>query len=335
MGGVFTATRYLDGTANDRIMMGHILGKKTAGGDAPVSVAIRRDGGSATAEPQSWITSVRSDGDRGVILDIGGPNPQTIHLTKADLKTAETYTSYEKDLDLDGDTDVWVWSNEKPSSPDDLLEGLRDYDYLNVLGASLWIPGQAGENARLVLGQATPAGQLPGCSGASDCQARYTGKFSAQSRKATDGSVAQRQRMYSNQFELIANFGRASVHGEIKEIHGQAPGSSGSDPYASWSTSRFSISDGQIADGRLTATVTGHDSERIPDLAASLSGYHGTLQGRFYGPSGEEVGGVISATRDVAGTANDRAIEGHVVGKRTFLSSPPTFDSSPISDGVN
>ena len=331
VGGVFTATRYLDGTANDRIMMGHILGKKTASADAPLSVAMRLVGDSRTAESLSWVNSIRSDGDKGVVLEIGGPDPRTVHLTTADLVFEETYSKYERDED----GYVALWTYETQRSADDLLKGLRDYRYLNVLGTSIWTSGQGGERGRLVLGQRTPAGQLPACAGASDCEARYTGRFSANSSKAFDSSSnEQRQRIRGDQFELIANFGRASVHGEIKQIRGQAPGSSGSDPYASWSTSRFSISDGQIADGGFTATVTGHDSARRPDLAASLSGYSGSLQGEFYGPTGEEVGGVISATRDVAGTANDRVIEGHVVGKRSSLFYP-RFDAAPISDGVN
>ena len=292
---------------------------------------MRRAGDSRTAEPQSWVHSIRSDGDKGVILEIGGPSPQTFHLTKQDLQTEETYSYYEQDSE--GVPYVSVWTHEAQASMDDLFEGLRDYDHLNVLGTSIWISGQGGERGRLVLGQKTPFGQLPACSGASDCEARYTGRFKSYSSKAT-GSAEQRQRIYGNQFELTANFGRASVHGEIKDIHGQTPGASGGDPYSSWSTSRFEISDGQIAGSRLTATVTGHDNARYPNLAASLSGYDGTFEGAFYGPTGEEVGGVISATRDAAGTANDRVIEGHVVGRRSSVSYP-RFDTSPISDGVN
>ena len=334
LGGVFTATRYLDGTANDRILLGHILGKKTGGEGAPLSVAMRLAGDSRTAESQSWVNSIRSDGDKGVVLEIGGPNPQTVHLTEVDLVFEETYSYYEREED--GNVDLWLWPYETQRSADDLLEGLRDYRYLNVLGTSIWFPGQGGERGRLVLGQKTPSGQLPGCVGASACEARYTGRFTANSSKAFNSSSdEQRQRIYSNQFELTADFGRASVHGEIKDIRGQAPGSASGDSYSSWATSRVSISEGQIADGRITATVTGHDSALLPNLAASLSGYRGTLQGEFYGPTGEEVGGVISATRDLAGTANDRVIEGHVVGKRTSLSSRPRFDASPISDGVN
>ena len=334
LGGVFTATRYLDGTADDRILEGHILGRKTAGGDAPISVAMRRTGDSRTAEPQSWVNSIRSDGDKGIILEIGGPDPQTVHLTKTDLKAEETYTYYEKNLE-DG-TSVSIWSHETPSSPDDLIKGLRDYHHFGVLGTSIRTPAQGGqrERGRLVLGQKTPPGQLPACYGVSDCEARYTGRFKAFSSKASVSSSEQRQRIRGDRFELTANFARASVHGEIEGIHGQAPGAASGDTYSSWATSRISISDGRIADGRLTATVTGHDSARRPNLAASLSGYSGTLQGEFYGPTGEEVGGVISATRDVAGTANDRVIEGHVVGRRTSLFSP-RFDASPISDGVN
>ena len=328
LGGVFTATRYLDGTADDRILEGHILGRKTGSGDAPISVAVRRvDGDTSTAAPQSMISSIRSDGDKGVILEIEGPDPKTVHLTKADFNTSGTYAKR-----LEDGSDVYLWSHETPRSADDLIKGLKDYQHVSVLGGSLWLSGQAGEVSRLVLGRTTPSGQLPSCAG--DCEALYTGKFSAFSWDATDGSSDQRQRIRGDRFELTANFARGSLNGAIKEIHGQSPGAEWSDPYASWSTSEFSISDGRIADGRFTATVTGRDSARRPNLAASLSGYSGTLKGGFYGPSGEEVGGAISATRDVAGTANDRVIDGHVVGKRISLSSP-RFDTSPISDGVN
>lgn len=338
LGGVFTATRYLDGTANDRILEGHILGKKTGGAhslapeDTPVSVAVRMAEGSATAAPESWITSVRSDGDRGVILDIGGPNPKTIHLTKTDLKYEETYSYYEKTAE-DG-TYSSLWAYENPLSADDLLEGQQYYRHLNVLGASLWIPGQAGERARLVLGRKTPSDHLPACNGASDCEAHYTGTFYGRSFLAADDSSEHRQRIRGDRFELTANFARASLHGVIERIRGQAPGASGSDPYASWPTSQLLVSDATIADGGFTAAVTGSDSARSPNLEASLSGYSGTLKGGFYGPTGEEVGGVISATRDAAGTANDRVIEGHVVGKRSSLSYAK-YDPSPISDGVN
>ena len=328
LGGVFTATRYLDGTTNDRILMGHILGKKTAGADVPVSIATSRAGDASTAMPQSMINSIRSDGDKGVILEIGGPNRQTIHLTKTDLEHAETYSYYENNLE-DG-TYISLWAHETPSSADDLIKGSRDYRYLSILGSSIWIPGQGGETSRMLFGQTTPSGQLPTCHGATDCEVRYTGKFTAFAWKATDSSSDQRERIFGNQFELTANLGRASLNGKITEIRGQTPGS---DTYVSWPTSEISISDGQIADGRFTATVTGSDSATSPDLAASLSGYSGTMKGGFYGPTGEELGGLVSATRDVAGTDNDRVIEGHVIGKRTLLHNP-RFDVSPISDGV-
>lgn len=328
LGGVFTATRYLDGTTNDRILTGHILGKKTAGADLPISIATSRAGDASTAMSQSMINSIRSDGDKGVILEIGGSNPQTIHLTKSDLVTSDGSPYY--GIDSDDGPDVYLWANETPSFADDLIKGLRDYRHLNVLGASIWIPGQAGESSRLILGQQTPPGQLPACYGASDCEARYTGNFAAFSWKATDSSSDQRELISGNQFELTADLGRATLQGEISEIRGRSPGS---DTYVSWPTSQISISDGQIADGRFTATVTGSDSATSPDLAASLSDYSGTMKGQFYGPTGEELGGLVSATRDVAGTDNDRVLEGHVIGKRTLLNYA-RFDVSPISDGV-
>ena len=328
LGGVFTATRYLDGTANDRILVGHILGKKTAGADLPISIATSRAGDASTAMSQSMINSIRSDGDKGVILRIGGSNAQTIYLTKDELQTEDDFSYYEQSPE-DG-TYVSLWAHKTPASADDLIMGLRDYRHLNVLGASIGIPGQDGETSRMLFGQTTPSGQLPACYGATDCEARYTGEFAAFSWNATDSSSGQRQRIRGGQFELTANLGRASLNGKITEIRGQAPGGN---TYVSWPTSEISISDGQIADGRFNATVTGSDSATSPDLAASLSDYSGTMKGGFYGPSGEEVGGLISATRDVTGTDNDRVLEGHVIGKRTLLNYA-RFDVSPISDGV-
>ena len=44
--------------------------------------------------------------------------------------------------------------------------------------------------------------------------------------------------------------------------------------------------------------MTGVDTNEHAPLHDSVRGYEGDVLGEFYGPAAEEVGGVISATRD-------------------------------------
>ena len=331
LGGVFSATRYLDGSDNDAILEGYILGSKTATGDVPISVAVRRARGTSTAMPRSSINAIRSDGAGGVIVDIRDSSPTTVHFTRSDLRDAR-YGHYQKVPE--GGEDSSIWSNGAPRIADDITRGSTNFRHLSVLGTSIKVAGKDRESSRLIVGQTTPPGQLPACSGAGSCEAHYAGQLGAFSWDAASSSIDQRQRIWGDQFDLTADFARGDLHGSIKKLRGQTPGAASSDPYTSWSTSEFAISDGQITGGLFNATITGIDSARSPNYSASAAGYNGFLKGGFYGPSGTEVGGVMSATRDVAGTANDRVIEGHVIGRRSS-SSLQVFDTSPVSDGVN
>ena len=66
---------------------------------------------------------------------------------------------------------------------------------------------------------------------------------------------------------------------------------------------------GHIVDGRFTADWEGHDSG-AGAAEASVGGFTGTMLGEFYGPAGEEVGGVLRGHRDATATTPEQLFNG-------------------------
>ena len=66
---------------------------------------------------------------------------------------------------------------------------------------------------------------------------------------------------------------------------------------------------GHIVDGRFTADWEGHDSGAGP-AEASVGGFTGTMLGEFYGPAGEELGGVLRGHRDATATTPEQIFNG-------------------------
>ena len=66
---------------------------------------------------------------------------------------------------------------------------------------------------------------------------------------------------------------------------------------------------GHITDGRFAADWEGHDSGAGP-AEASVGGFTGTMLGEFYGPAGEEVGGVLRGHRDATATTPEQIFNG-------------------------
>ena len=128
-----------------------------------------------------------------------------------------------------------------------------------------------------------------------------------------DKSSGHRQR-YSGNVRLVANFDISRLYGSIVDVRGSEPGSSTRNRLP---TSSFRISDGEIHDnGQFTATLTGMDSDAsVPDKD-SVRGVMGQILGEFYGPNGEELGGTVTAYRDLAGDTNDLTFHGHIRGEK-------------------
>ena len=67
-----------------------------------------------------------------------------------------------------------------------------------------------------------------------------------------------------------------------------------------------------IDEGRFTADWTGQDSNPDSSALESVRGFVGSLFGEFYGPNGEEVGGVLNGHRDATDTTPEQVVSGDV-----------------------
>ena len=107
---------------------------------------------------------------------------------------------------------------------------------------------------------------------------------------------------------LEANFSNATVAGAIDELWYEPPGTAFTNEQ--WSqfpaTTSIEILEGDIEGNRFHADWEGRDTNSSADLSNSVLGFDRSLLGEFYGPYGEEVGGVITGQRE----SDDQLIHG-------------------------
>ena len=185
-----------------------------------------------------------------------------------------------------------------------------EFDYFSVLGFNAWgLPDNIGQRNYIVFGVGTPAAAVP-----TQGSANYSsGWVWANAYRQSSSSNDFRQRI-SGSVRIVANFDMSSLSGRIFSVRGAEPGST---TRVSWPTSSFSITKGKInSAGQFTATLTGLDSDPSVPFSKSARGFVGQILGQFFGPNAEELGGVLSASRDVAGTDNDLNLYGYVVSRQ-------------------
>jgi hypothetical protein len=162
--------------------------------------------------------------------------------------------------------------------------------------------------------------------------ANYVGRFRADAYKMTDPDSDQRVR-YNGALLLSANFDMSELNGRVYAIRGSQPGQSDSSDRVLWPTSSFTITDGRIVDGQFTAVLTGQDSSETTPFNRSVRGFMGHILGEFFGPNAEEVGAVLSASRDVVGTEHDYVLAGFVGGHKQRTT--PYEDNQVLATSVN
>ena len=182
-------------------------------------------------------------------------------------------------------------------------DGLGEFDYVAAAFA-FYGPDDTQRRVRWVFGvrnETLPVGT-----------ATYHGRLYSETWLTTDSNFDWQQRI-SGTVRIVANFDMRALEGRIYRVRGSEPGDSAR---TVWPTSSFTLTNGRIVNGQFTATLTGVDSDPNTPLDESVRGFMGHVLGEFYGPNAEEVGGVVSATRDLAGTADDRVLSGFIVGSK-------------------
>ena len=162
--------------------------------------------------------------------------------------------------------------------------------------------------------------------------ASYSGVVRAESHP-TDSleSPGMRGRLEGN-WRLTADFSESTLRGDIRLLVVRPPGGE-----SGWRvlphTTYFRIENGQIVNGQFTASLSGVDSRPHPARDETVEGFEGDMLGEFYGPGGEEAGGVLRAAR----SSDNRVLTGAFGGKRMPELTPslPAGDLSVQSVGID
>ena len=265
---------------------------------SPVSGALKRDFSAGTASLDGVLhvhTVQRTAAGGYVIVYTDGQTQHTIEFRSEHCRPGYCEV---RNGSYHG---LWAWT-----AADNQPLGQPRFWHMHALNL-LANPG-TGEESRIafVFGLKTPAATLRTLG-----EAVYTGYTRMDARRAGDNSTSLQQR-YSGNVRLVANFDISRLYGRIVDVRGSEPGSSTRNPLP---TSSFSISDGKIHDnGQFTATLTGMDSDASVLDVNSVRGVMGQILGEFYGPNGGTIGGVVTASRDLAGDANDLVFQGYIRG---------------------
>ena len=206
----------------------------------------------------------------------------------------------------------FLWTRVAPSTQHLGLNS--EFDYFSVLAFDIGgLPDNKGQRNFIVFGVGTPAAAVP-----KQGEAIYqqSGRLEANVYRQRSSSDSYRQQI-SGRVRIVANFDMSSLSGRIYSVRGAAPGTT---TLVSWPTSSFSITEGQInSEGQFTAKLTGFDSDTsVPfrNFSKSVRGFVGTILGQFFGPNAEELGGVLSGSRDFDGTVYDQSLYGYIASSK-------------------
>ena len=199
---------------------------------------------------------------------------------------------------------VFFWSWTRDDDDPSIEDGLGEFRYLASHGLSYNHTAEIQARPWFVFGVRTE--DLPMGT------ATHHGRFQSWSFRTANPDWNMRL-FISGAMRLVANFDMRSLDGRIIGIRGRR---ADQNQTRTWETSSFAITEGRIVNGQFTATLTGLDSDPSTSFDESVRGFMGHILGEFYGPNAEEVGGVVTATRDVAGTADDRVLHGFIGGTK-------------------
>ena len=284
----------------------------------PLSATLRQSLGDPQSSAHTGdfrIKSIASDGANGLqVIYLTGDLERTVQFRESDFDTPGCRGCYTR-KDEDGVT-YWLLENKS---------GVLDFRYLFPGRFSL-LDDDANLRNYMTFGPRTDAANLPAGT------ATYVGYMDSDTYAVDDPEQRGRIRGSVN---LTTNFGEGTIEGQIRDLEKWS--SSENSYLALPETTRFAIRDATLADGRLLAELVGEDSDVSATSSESVRGYEGTVLGEFYGPGGEEFGGVASATSEehdsvLAGTLRSRRLNPRIpAGSPSVVSTAIDRDYSESS----
>ena len=269
---------------------------------APLSSSMRR----SFSDPQrsdlvddAYVKAISSDGNNGFhVTYVVNGEERMVHFEDADYDSEDDAFSK-----ATGSIEQQFSARTDAFDGPDRNRGSSRYDYFDA--ALLWF-NSPGSRVFATYGARTEDASLP--AGTAD----YVGQMESYSHDRNSPDNALRIRVRGD-LELNADFDASTLKGRIDGIRVRA---ADEDEYRTLpDTTRLAIDDGRIIEGQFAAALTGMDSNPNAPLDDTVRGYVGGVLGEFYGPSAEEVGGVLNAESE----AHDRVVHGWFGGKQFAL----------------
>ena len=276
---------------------------------APLTSILKRDFNqpqSAAIGDNAYVKTFSSDGANGFrVTYVVGEEEETVHFVASDYRT----TSGDYYTETEDGRRYWLWSYTGSMTGPQRNMGSSLYRYFDTIGTSVTIDGVSTVNY-LTYGLRTDGGGLPSGS------AHYGARLLADIYDSDAPAISDRTRIWAN-VRLTVDFGEGSLDGDIRGFRVREPGQA---VVTLPPTVYAEIEDGQIADGRFTATWT------WAQVSPGEGAFAGNVLGEFYGPNAEEVGAVLNGAND------DEVIAGVIGGVRP-TPSVPAGDLAVLSSG--
>lgn len=271
-----------------------------------LSAAIHRDflgADSGAAHPSlggAYVKSVAGDGAAGFRVALVIDRRESLVHFRAEETNARNVALGEAGDNLTAYT-LFPWTHSFRADPNDpSTDGSYTYDYLDLKG---WTAGAVAWNqirGFVAYGARTMSENLSG-------QAGYQGRVQAEFWNADDPNWNTQTRLLG-MLHLQANLDAGEISGRIDELLAQAPGAATYQPMAAGNV--IDIASTPIDAGRFIAAWVGNDPNVNAAPDETIRGFSGNLLGEFYGPTAEEIGGVIGGRR----AATDSTPEQFLIG---------------------
>ncbi len=189
-----------------------------------------------------------------------------------------------------GGTDYYIWF-----APTFTGAAPREYVTRRYLGLLGW---QAGKEARgyAADGLLTPPDRLTSL-GSATYEGQFVGDF-WRANDPTPGFIDNLGTVWA-EITLAADFSGGTVGGTVENMRAEGHGLAYSDTWVTLpDTNSIEVLNGTISGNRFHGEFEGRDTNASSDLRYSIRGFEGSVLGEFYGPNGEEVGGVITGQRE-------------------------------------
>ena len=290
------------------------LSRLLRGGDttfSPLSVAIWRDYlaadyGTVQADAGSaYVKYLSGDGLGGfrVTFVIDGresPSHLASYLFRADSFIGSALDNRLVPYSL------WSWTDSFDGDPDDPAAtdrtgGPSDYDYFDING---WQAGGAvvgNFRGFMTYGARTRPGNLPSGGGT------YVGRLEAEVWRADKWQWGSRTTVRGT-IHLEANFSERDIRGRIDALNIRARGANAFQGLQEGNS--IDIPSAPFDEARIVAEWVGSDPGESATSRETDHGFAGVMIGEFYGPSAEELGGVLSGRLPATATTPEQFLIG-------------------------